>query len=80
MLAEDYYGNDYPEDEVDSDDEFGKGAYNYRRGGSDDEDYDGEDPAWSDDDADLQHPWKRGLSKIEASPGGTTDDRDHDMS
>ncbi|KAK4985604.1 hypothetical protein LTR50_005869 [Elasticomyces elasticus] len=38
--AEDYYGADYPEDEVASDDEFGEGAYGYRHGGSDDEEWD----------------------------------------
>ena len=39
ITAEDYYGNDYPEDEVDSDDEFGRGAYNYRHAASDDEEF-----------------------------------------
>ena len=43
--AEDYYGNDYPEDEVNSDDEFGRGAYNYRHAASDDEEF-----GWSDED------------------------------
>ncbi|KAF6234530.1 hypothetical protein HO173_007155 [Letharia columbiana] len=43
--AEDYYGNDYPEDEVNSDDEFGRGAYNYRHAASDDEEF-----GWSDDE------------------------------
>ena len=50
FAAEDYYGNDYPEDEVETDDEFGRGAYNYRRGASDDEEY-GHDPlSGSDED------------------------------
>ena len=51
-LAEDYYGNDYPEDEVDSDDEYCRGAYQYRRHGSDDEDFnaEAEAEAWSDDE------------------------------
>lgn len=48
--AEDYYGNDYPEDEVNSDDEYGKGAYNYRHGNSDEEEYGEDTPAWSDDE------------------------------
>ena len=39
ITAEDYYGNDYPEDEVDSEDEFGRGAYNYRHTASDDEEF-----------------------------------------
>ncbi|KAM0796065.1 hypothetical protein BDR22DRAFT_893589 [Usnea florida] len=43
--AEDYYGNDYPEDEVSSDDEFGRGAYNYRHAASDDEEF-----GWSDEE------------------------------
>ena len=47
-IAEDYYGNDYPEDEVESDDEYDRGAYQYRRGGSDDEDYNADAEAWSD--------------------------------
>lgn len=43
--AEDYYGNDYPEDEVNSDDEFGRGAYDYRHAASD-----GEEFGWSEDE------------------------------
>lgn len=35
--AEDFYGNDYPEDEMASDDEMGEGAYRYGRENSDDE-------------------------------------------
>ncbi|KAG9929085.1 hypothetical protein KCV02_g8517, partial [Aureobasidium melanogenum] len=35
--AEGYYAADYPEDEVASDDEYDRGAYGYRHGGSDDE-------------------------------------------
>lgn len=38
--AEGYYGADYPEDEVASDDEYGGGAYGYRRHDSDDEQWD----------------------------------------
>ena len=38
--AEDNPANDYPEDEVSSDDEFGVGAYDHRRNASDDEEYD----------------------------------------
>lgn len=49
-IAEDYYGNDYPEDEVNSDDEFGRGAYDYRHGASDDEEWGDEDPDWSGSD------------------------------
>ncbi|KJK77622.1 hypothetical protein H634G_07361 [Metarhizium anisopliae BRIP 53293] len=39
--AENYYTADYPEDEVDSDDEYGRDAYLYRHGNnSDEEEYD----------------------------------------
>ncbi|KAF2716775.1 hypothetical protein K431DRAFT_213422, partial [Polychaeton citri CBS 116435] len=51
--AEDYYGADYPEDEMASDDELDRGAYGYRRGaGSDDEQWGehGEDMTWSDEE------------------------------
>lgn len=47
--AEDYYGNDYPEDELESDDEFGRNAYKYRENASEDEEYDEDLNAWSDD-------------------------------
>ncbi|KAI9809556.1 MAG: hypothetical protein M1827_006791 [Pycnora praestabilis] len=58
--AEDFYGNDYPEDEVESDDEYGHGAYNHRQGASDDEEFDEDTGAWSSDDAeDSRYPWKR---------------------
>jgi hypothetical protein len=43
LLAEDNPANDYPEDEVSSDDEFDRGAYNYRHYASDDEQYGDED-------------------------------------
>ena len=45
--AEDFYGNDYPEDEIDSDDEYGRDAYRYRNHASDDEQFDQD---WSDED------------------------------
>ena len=60
MVAEDYYGNDYPEDELPSDDERDEGAYNYRHGASDEEEFD--TGAYSDDHNeadDLAYPWKR---------------------
>jgi hypothetical protein len=42
--AEDYYANDYPEDELDEDDEFNRDAYQKKnRRGSDDEDYNMDD-------------------------------------
>lgn len=58
MIAEDYYGNDYPEDEVGSDDEYGRGAYTYRKYGSDDEDFDQGARTSSDEEGQTSHPWK----------------------
>jgi len=61
--AEEYYANDYPEDEMSSDDEFSRDLYkrNYRKG-SDDEEYDlnassndDEAAARSDGDEDDEH-------------------------
>ena len=49
FVAEDFYGNDYPEDEFETDDEFGKGFYRYRTNVSDNEGHDDE-YAWSDGD------------------------------
>ncbi|KAF4426641.1 hypothetical protein FACUT_9755 [Fusarium acutatum] len=41
LLAENYYTADYPEDEVESDDEYGRHPYGYRNGNaSDDEEFD----------------------------------------
>ncbi|KAF2456531.1 hypothetical protein BDY21DRAFT_53273 [Lineolata rhizophorae] len=53
---ENYYAADYPEEELDFDDEMGYGAYNYRHGGSDDEEYD----ATCSDGDDLAYPWGKG--------------------
>ncbi|KAK4696066.1 hypothetical protein P7C71_g1797, partial [Lecanoromycetidae sp. Uapishka_2] len=52
--AEDFYGNDYPEDEVESDDEFDRGAYNYRHDASDDEEYGEGVATWSDEEKTAQ--------------------------
>lgn len=49
--AENYYTADYPDDEVESDDEFGRRAYEYRTGmASDDEEFDND--VYEDDDSD----------------------------
>lgn len=63
--AEDHYGADYPEDELDFEDEHDIDAYRYRRNASDDEQYgygsDDDYAAHSDDegaDADF-HPFRR---------------------
>lgn len=67
--AEEYYANDYPEDELSSDDEFDRNLYkrNYRHG-SDDEQYDlnessSDDGARSDGDEDDEHFRRVGLPK-----------------
>lgn len=53
LPAEDNPRNDYPEDEVSSEDEYGHGAYKYRNGASDDEEYGLEDGlAGEDEDED----------------------------
>ncbi|KAF1833530.1 hypothetical protein BDW02DRAFT_378301 [Decorospora gaudefroyi] len=60
--AEDYYANDYPEDEMSDDDEFGRDLYQKKyRHGSDDEEFvadgdaDGEDALGSGEDEDDAH-------------------------
>ncbi|KAI9737050.1 MAG: hypothetical protein M1834_000640 [Cirrosporium novae-zelandiae] len=58
--AEDHPFNDYPEDEVNSDDEYGYGAYQYRHAASDDEQFDEDDIYWSDDE-NQKHPWKSNI-------------------
>ena len=57
--AEDYYGADYPEDEVASDDELGQGAYGYRHGGSEDEQWDSETGTFSDEEDAMRNPWRK---------------------
>ena len=64
--AEDFYGADYPEEEVDSDDEYDRDAYKYRYNASDDEEYDSEAGVWSDEE-DLRYPWqKKGINRIDS--------------
>lgn len=58
LLAENHYTADYPEDEVDSDDEYGRQAYMYRHGNNSDEEefdetlYEEEDEMVLEGDAD----------------------------
>ena len=52
--AEDFYGNDYPDDEVDYDDEYGRDPYNYRVYASSDEEY-GDDGSERSDGEDRPH-------------------------
>ena len=58
--AEGYYGADYPEDELASDDEFERDAYGYRgHGGSDEEEWAGDTGAYSDDEYDrMMEPFR----------------------
>ncbi|KAM0434409.1 hypothetical protein ACHAPT_003505 [Fusarium lateritium] len=52
LAAENYYTADYPEDEVESDDEYGRHPYGYRNGNaSDDEEFDNID--YDDDDDNM---------------------------
>lgn len=72
--AEGYYGADYPEDEVASDDEFGRGAYGYRHAASDDEQWDSDTGAWSEEEDTMQNPWKKQPWMRSAKPAGLSDD------
>ena len=79
--AENYYAADYPEDEVESDDEYGVGAYQkYRRhgGGSDDEEFGSEDGGDVDEDGidTVRYPW---AEQLRAS-GGFRRDAEYDQS
>ncbi|KAL8999073.1 MAG: hypothetical protein Q9169_001961, partial [Polycauliona sp. 2 TL-2023] len=56
--AEDYYGNDYPEDELDSGDEHGN-TYRYWHGASDEEHLDG-NVDWSDEEPQAKNMWESG--------------------
>lgn len=62
--AENHYSADYPDEEVDSDDEFGRNPYNYRHSNMDEpeDNYsDSEDEAAFSDDEGVRHPWKKQL-------------------
>ena len=79
--AENYYAADYPEDEVESDDEYGMGAYQkYRRhgGGSDDEEFGSEDEGDMDEDGidTVRYPWAQQLR----ATGGVRRDAEYDKS
>ncbi|KAI9873834.1 MAG: hypothetical protein M1830_010549 [Pleopsidium flavum] len=74
--AEDYHANDYPEDEVDSDDEFGQGTYSHRRNASDEEEYDKDTGDWSDDGDDMRHPWKNNAWNSHTKAAGRSEDEE----
>lgn len=59
-IAEDNPANEYPEEEVDSDDEYGYQSYKYRNhAASDDEEFDLEnDVEWSDDGGGSSPPFR----------------------
>lgn len=59
ISAEDFYGNDYPEDEIDSDDEFDLGAYDHRNCASDEEEFDEDITQWSDEEDEAS--WKQNV-------------------
>ena len=63
MTAEDFYGNDYPEDEMDSDDEYDRGAYQYRSRASDEEEFDADRNSWSHDEDETAYSWKLELGE-----------------
>jgi hypothetical protein len=60
-VAENHYTADYPDEEVDSDDEYDRNAYHYRtHNASDLEEFDEDDATFSDDDADAtKYPWAK---------------------
>ncbi|KAL8738562.1 MAG: hypothetical protein Q9181_000669 [Wetmoreana brouardii] len=55
--AEDYYGNDYPDDELDSDDEYDRDIYEHWQGAFDEDDLE-EHVDWSDDELEEKQPWR----------------------
>lgn len=56
-VAEAYYGNDYPEDELDSDDEYDRNTYRHWQGAFDEEDPDS-NIDWSDDEFQGTKTWR----------------------
>ncbi|KAF2030715.1 hypothetical protein EK21DRAFT_100211 [Setomelanomma holmii] len=70
--AEEYYANDYPEDELDEDDEYDRNLYQKKyRHGSDDEEYnldDSDDAIGSGEDEDDLH-FKMTVPKAQRTPG-----------
>ena len=77
LSAENHYTADYPDEEVDSDDEFDRNAYNYRNhNASDLEEFDEDDATFSDDDSEAtKYPW---MNKpwLKKSTGTFMDDSD----
>jgi len=59
--AENHPSTEYPDEEVQSDDEYGVNPYQYRNGNaSDNEEYDEDDARFSDDELEAsKEPWSR---------------------
>lgn len=51
-IAENHPSTEYPDEEVDSDDEFDRNPYVFRKG-SDDEEFDEDEATFSDEDEDI---------------------------
>ena len=49
LLAEDFHGNDYPEDEWDAEDVDERGSYDSCGNSSGNDEYDNDEAQWSDD-------------------------------
>lgn len=64
--AEEYYANDYPEDELSSEDEFDRGAYRHYHG-EDNEEYDLDDEVRSDEDE--EQPFRQAVPKPQVPNG-----------
>ncbi|KAF7897680.1 uncharacterized protein EAF01_008646 [Botrytis porri] len=87
---ENHYTADYPDAEVDSDDEYNRNAYAYRTGNAsdleefDEDDSDEDEMGFSDDDTDkLKYPWQRVAAhgrrnQINQFASGEEDEEDED--
>lgn len=72
-LAEDHYTADYPDEEVESDDEFGRNAYNYRNhNASDLEEFDEDDARFSDEEEgdSMRYPWAKEPTRLKSEKKG----------
>ncbi|KAI9742601.1 MAG: hypothetical protein M1818_003742 [Claussenomyces sp. TS43310] len=75
--AENHPSTDYPDEEVDSDDEYGRDPYLYRnRNASDDEEFDEDDATYSDDDdiVGTTKAWSRQPVWMRSAVGGDNDE------
>lgn len=73
--AENYYGADYPEEEVDSDDELGYNTYKHRyKGTSDDEKFDSDSDAFSNAEYKDRYPWREPFIQKPTDSGNSCED------